>query len=62
MSSAFRFTPLFIAFAATMPTVAHADEAAEGFVAGSSFNLHLRNAYFNRNNLNSGVRDNREWG
>ncbi|MBO0366602.1 OprD family porin [Pseudomonas putida] len=62
MSSAFRFTPLFIAFAATMPSVAHADEAAEGFVAGSSFNLHLRNAYFNRNNLNSGVRDNREWG
>jgi len=62
VSSAFRFTPLFIALAATMPSVAHADEAAEGFVAGSSFNLHLRNAYFNRNNLNSGVRDNREWG
>ncbi|MGC3893967.1 OprD family porin [Pseudomonas urmiensis] len=64
MTSAFRFTPLFIAFTATMPLVAQADEQAkaEGFIEGSSLNLHFRNAYFNRNNLNTGVRDNREWG
>ncbi|MCV9918977.1 OprD family porin [Pseudomonas sp. BT-42-2] len=64
MTSAFRFTPLFIAFTATMPLMAQADEQAkaEGFIEGSSLNLHFRNAYFNRNNLNTGVRDNREWG
>jgi hypothetical protein len=64
VTSAFRFTPLFIAFTATMPLVAQADEQAkaEGFIEGSSLNLHFRNAYFNRNNLNTGVRDNREWG
>jgi hypothetical protein len=44
--------------------MAQADEQAkaEGFIEGSSLNLHFRNAYFNRNNLNTGVRDNREWG
>ena len=63
MSSAFRFTPLFIALTATMPFAVQADEdKADGFIEGSSFNLHFRNAYFNRNNLNSGVRDKREWG
>jgi len=64
VTSAFRFTPLFIAFTATMPLMAQADEQAkaEGFIEGSSLNLHFRNAYFNRNNLNTGVRDNREWG
>nr|WP_189661768.1 OprD family porin [Pseudomonas urmiensis] len=47
-----------------MPLMAQADEQAkaEGFIEGSSLNLHFRNAYFNRNNLNTGVRDNREWG
>ncbi|MEX5351069.1 OprD family porin [Pseudomonas juntendi] len=63
MSSAFRFTPLFVALAATMPVAAHADEAkADGFIEGATLNLHFRNAYFNRNNLNPGVRDLREWG
>ena len=63
MSSAFRFTPLFVALAATMPFAAQADEhKADGFIEGSSLNLHFRNAYFNRNNLNPGARDLREWG
>ncbi|EKT4468927.1 OprD family porin [Pseudomonas putida] len=63
MSSAFRFTPLFVALAATMPVAVHADEAkADGFIEGATLNLHFRNAYFNRNNLNPGVRDLREWG
>ncbi|MCP5688550.1 OprD family porin, partial [Klebsiella pneumoniae] len=48
---------------ATMPFAAQADEdKADGFIEGSSFNLHFRNAYFNRDNHNSGVRDTREWG
>ncbi len=63
MPTAFRFTPLFIALAATMPLAAQADEdQAEGFIEGSSLNLHLRNAYFNRDNHNTGKNDTREWG
>ncbi len=63
MPSAFRFTPLFIALTATIPFAAQADEdKADGFIEGSSFNLHFRNAYFNRDNHNAGVRDTREWG
>ncbi|MBK4990707.1 OprD family porin [Pseudomonas sp. S36] len=63
MPSAFRFTPLFIALTATIPCAAQADDSpAQGFVEGSSLNLNLRNAYFNRDNHNTGVRDKREWG
>ncbi|MCO7517042.1 OprD family porin [Pseudomonas guariconensis] len=63
MSSAFRFTPLFVALAATMPLAAQADEdKAEGFIEGASLNLHFRNAYFHRNQLDRGHNDNREWG
>ncbi|CRI59014.1 OprD family porin [Pseudomonas sp. CCOS 191] len=63
MSFAFRFTPLFVALAATMPVAAQADEdKADGFIEGSTLNLHFRNAYFNRNQLNREQRDNREWG
>ena len=63
MPSAFRFTPLFIALTATIPFAAQANEdKADGFIEGSSFNLHFRNAYFNRDNHNAGVRDTREWG
>ena len=63
MHFAFRFTPLFIAFTATMPFTAHAEDAkADGFIEGSSLNLHFRNAYFNRNNFNRDQRDLREWG
>lgn len=63
MSSALRFTPLFVALAATIPLTAHADdEQAEGFLEGSSLNLHARNYYLNRNQLDRGNRDSREWG
>ncbi|MCT8162629.1 MULTISPECIES: OprD family porin [unclassified Pseudomonas] len=63
MPSAFRFTPLFLALSATIPCTAQADEVpAEGFIEGSSLNLHLRNAYFNRDNHNTGKHDMREWG
>lgn len=63
MPSAFRFTPLFVALTATMPFAVQADEdKADGFIEGSSLNLHFRNAYFNRNNLNPAERDLREWG
>ncbi|MGB9091855.1 MAG: OprD family porin [Pseudomonas farsensis] len=63
MPYAFRFTPLFIALTATIPFAAQADEdKADGFIEGSSLNLNFRNAYFNRNERNAGVRDKREWG
>ncbi|MBC3449981.1 OprD family porin [Pseudomonas mosselii] len=63
MSFAFRFTPLFVALAATMPMAAQADEAkADGFIEGSTLNLHFRNAYFNRNEKNASIKDKREWG
>ncbi|WP_153786497.1 OprD family porin [Pseudomonas sp. EMN2] len=63
MSFAFRFTPLFLALTATIPLAAQADEdKADGFIEGSTLNLHFRNAYFNRNELNRDVRDKREWG
>ncbi|WP_462401333.1 OprD family porin [Pseudomonas sp. Marseille-QA0332] len=63
MSIAFRFTPLFVAMAATIPCTAQADDQqSEGFIEGASLNVNARNAYFNRNQLNPGNRDNREWG
>ncbi|MHC6227298.1 OprD family porin [Pseudomonas sp. X10] len=63
MSTALRFTPLFVALAATIPFTAQADEEkAEGFIAGSTLNLHARNYYLNRNQLDRGNRDSREWG
>ncbi|MEG0966062.1 MAG: OprD family porin [Pseudomonas sp.] len=63
MNTALRFTPLFVALAATIPFNAQADEEkAEGFIEGSSLNVHARNYYLNRNQLDRGVRDNREWG
>ncbi|AXO87113.1 porin [Pseudomonas parafulva] len=62
MSFAVRLTPLFVALSAMMSSTTHAEEKAEGFVEGSSLNLHFRNAYFYRNQLAHDVRDNREWG
>ncbi|WJM98279.1 OprD family porin [Pseudomonas defluvii] len=63
MSIALRFTPLFVALAATMPFTAQADdEPAEGFIEGSSLKLLSRNYYMNRNQLSQGQRDNKEWG
>ncbi|VVP97380.1 Porin D [Pseudomonas fluorescens] len=63
MSTALRFTPLFVALAATMPFTAQADgDTAEGFVAGSTLNLNARNFYLNRNQRDRGNADSREWG
>jgi hypothetical protein len=57
-----RFTPLFIAIAATIAHAAHADEPEkQGFVEGSSLNLNARNYYMNRNRLQK-ADDNIEWG
>ena len=58
-----RFSPLFIAIAATVTPAAHAadDSNAEGFVEGSSLNLNARNYYMNRNRLQQSD-DNIEWG
>ncbi|KJZ40526.1 OprD family porin [Pseudomonas fluorescens] len=58
-----RFSPLFIAIAATVAPAAHAadDSNAEGFVEGSSLNLNARNYYMNRNRLQQ-TDDNIEWG
>lgn len=57
-----RFTPLFIAIAATIAPAAHAAEAEQqGFVEGSSLNLNARNYYMNRNRLQQ-TDDNIEWG
>lgn len=58
-----RFSPLFIAIAATVTPAAHAadDSNAEGFVEGSSLNLNARNYYMNRNRLQQ-TDDNIEWG
>ncbi|HKS13639.1 MAG TPA: OprD family porin [Pseudomonas sp.] len=63
MSTALRFTPLFVALAATMPVTAQAEaETAEGFIEGSSLNLNARNYYLNRNQRDRGNADAREWG
>lgn len=58
-----RFSPLFIAIAATVTPAAHAadDSNTEGFVEGSSLNLNARNYYMNRNRLQQ-TDDNIEWG
>ncbi|WP_415759207.1 OprD family porin [Pseudomonas sp. LT1P18] len=58
-----RYSPLFIAIAATMAPAAHAadNSNAEGFVEGSSLNLNARNYYMNRNRLQQ-TDDNIEWG
>ena len=58
-----RFSPIFIAIAATVTPAAHAadDSNAEGFVEGSSLNLNARNYYMNRNRLQQ-TDDNIEWG
>jgi hypothetical protein len=58
-----RFSPLFIAIAATVAPAAHAadDSNAEGFVEGSSLNFNARNYYMNRNRLQQ-TDDNIEWG
>lgn len=58
-----RFSPLFIAIAATVAPAAHAadDSNAEGFVEDSSLNLNARNYYMNRNRLQQ-TDDNIEWG
>jgi hypothetical protein len=58
-----RYSPLFIAIAATVTPAAHAadDSNAEGFVEGSSLNLNTRNYYMNRNRLQQ-TDDNIEWG
>ncbi|WP_223530669.1 OprD family porin [Pseudomonas sp. BF-B-26] len=58
-----RFSPLFIAIAATVTPAAHAadDSNAEGFVEGSSLILNARNYYMNRNRLQH-TDDNIEWG
>lgn len=58
-----RFSPLFIAIAATMTTHAQASEesSGEGFVQGSSLNLNARNYYMNRNR-HQNADDNIEWG
>ncbi|WP_415771294.1 OprD family porin [Pseudomonas sp. LB3P38] len=58
-----RFSPLFIAIAATVAPAAHAadDSNAEGFIKGSSLNFNARNYYMNRNRLQQ-TDDNIEWG
>ncbi len=58
-----RFSPLFIAIAATMTTNTQAAEESsdEGFVEGSSLNLNARNYYMNRNR-HQNADDNIEWG
>ncbi|QIH10656.1 MULTISPECIES: OprD family porin [unclassified Pseudomonas] len=58
-----KVSPLFIAIAATIPSLAQAaeDSATEGFVAGSSLKLNARNYYMNRNRQQH-KDDNIEWG
>jgi hypothetical protein len=49
--------------AATIPAAVHAaDDQPEGFIEGASLNVNARNAYFNRNQLDRGNADSREWG
>ena len=49
MKNALKFSPLFLALAATIPTLAYADDetAKDGFFEGSSLKLHFRNYYMN---------------
>lgn len=58
-----KISPLFIAIAATIPSLGQAAEEtkAEGFVEGSSLKLNARNYYMNRNRQQQ-ANDNIEWG
>ncbi|MGE8414496.1 MAG: OprD family porin [Pseudomonas sp.] len=58
-----KVSPLFIAIAATIPSLGHAAEegTSEGFVAGSSLKLNARNYYMHRNRQQHND-DNIEWG
>jgi len=58
-----KISPLFIAIAATIPSLGQAAEAtkADGFVEGSSLKLNARNYYMNRNRQQQ-ANDNIEWG
>ncbi|RBL66995.1 outer membrane porin, OprD family, partial [Pseudomonas sp. MWU13-2625] len=58
-----KISTLFIAIAATIPTLGQAAEypKAERFVEGSSLKLNARNYYMNRNRLQQN-NDNIEWG
>ena len=64
MKNTLKLSPLFLALAATIPTVAHADDdtAKEGFIEGSSLKLHLRNYYMNHDIRSPKGDDSKEWG
>lgn len=59
-----KLSPLFIALTAMIPVLAHADDdtSKDGFIDGSSLNLHLRNYYMNHDIRSSHLDDSKEWG
>ena len=65
MNASFRYSALFIAVTATLSTAVYADDSAssskDGFIEGSSFNLDLKNYYFNHDR-HDGKQDSKEWG
>ncbi|NMZ96504.1 OprD family outer membrane porin [Pseudomonas lundensis] len=64
MKNALKFSPLFLALAATIPTLAYADDetAKDGFFEGSSLKLHFRNYYMNHDIRSPKADDSKEWG
>jgi len=64
MKQTLKLSPLFIALSATIPGFAQADDEAskEGFIEGSTLDLHLRNYYMNHDVHSPNVHDGKEWG
>ncbi|MQT30070.1 OprD family porin [Pseudomonas helleri] len=64
MKQALKLSPLFIALTATIPLIAQADDetSKEGFIDGSTLDLHLRNYYMNHDIHSPDTHDGKEWG
>lgn len=64
MKQALKLSPLFIALTATIPLFAQADDdtSKEGFIDGSTLDLHLRNYYMNHDIHSPDTHDGKEWG
>ena len=64
MKNALKFSPLFLALAATIPALAQAEDetSKDGFIEGSSLKLHFRNYYMNHDIRSPKADDSKEWG
>ena len=63
MNHSFKLNPLLIALAATIPAYAQAEDTSkDGFIEGSSLNVHARNYYMNHDIRSPHADDSKEWG